>query len=313
LNYTTASTPTFVRIRLEGSWDGISFFPISDDATDLPSGQVFGVGSYPVVRANLLAITSLSTVTAFYSGASALSGPPLGTYNIAQQTRKVIFTNASEGSTASVVVNAPTMSSGGTLVLVSNGASFPAGGSIQVNAQYGAALAGVTTNQAMGTGAIQSFQIPATLTNQVQVQYNSGGASATTFNAYYFFSQQGQGSYGADPCASNGIPKSSAVVNAAAAATTQIIAGAALQTIFVCGYEVSQVATAGTLQWTTGTGGTCAANTVLKTGAMGVTASQPISYSGPGTVFSAAIASAVCLTTTGAGGTAAGIVTFVQE
>lgn len=116
-----------------------------------------------------------------------------------------------------------------------------------------------------------------------------------------------------DPCSDSGVAKSSAVVTAGAAATTQIVALSAGKQIFVCGYQISQATLAGTLAWTSGTGVNCAANIVTLTGAMQTIVGQPFTYSGPGTIFTVASGSELCLTTTGAGATAAGVVSFVQQ
>lgn len=116
-----------------------------------------------------------------------------------------------------------------------------------------------------------------------------------------------------DPCQNSNITKSSAVITAGAAATTQIVGLVSGKQIFVCGYQMSQATLAGTLQWTSGTGVNCAAGVVAKTGAMQTIVGQPFTY-GPGaSLFIVVAGSELCLTTTGAGATASGVVSYVQQ
>jgi hypothetical protein len=127
------------------------------------------------------------------------------------------------------------------------------------------------------------------------------------------FSVPGLSSSGTlDPCGSGTYSKLSAPISAVAgAATTQILAALEGLSFYVCGYHLSQLTAAGTLQWVYGTGSNCVTGTTSLTGAMGVTASQPIQYSGPGYVFKTATFKALCLAVTGAG-TASGVVTYVS-
>lgn len=125
-----------------------------------------------------------------------------------------------------------------------------------------------------------------------------------------------------DPCQVPTATKSSAAINVSSATTTQLVAPVAGKAVFVCGFDftISQVVTtANTLDFITGTGGTCAGSTVTNSGlygAGGVTAGIPIHIqsAGSGTVFAAAVASGVCaVTAIGASGSFQGILTFVQQ
>jgi hypothetical protein len=140
----------------------------------------------------------------------------------------------------------------------------------------------------------------------------NGAAGAGNLSIGVSFNSPGSNLFSADPCQDPLTTKSSAVVTAPAATTTQIVAGVTGQTIYACGYNIGVViAVAGTVQWTTGTGGSCAANTVTKTGAIPVNTAEPFTYGLGSTIFSAAPGSGVCITLTGAGDNAAGILTYV--
>jgi hypothetical protein len=126
-----------------------------------------------------------------------------------------------------------------------------------------------------------------------------------------------------DPCQNSSVLKSSAAINISTATTTQLVAPSGSTAVYVCGFSftISEVVTtANTLQFEAGTGGTCGAATVVKSGlygAGGVTAGIPIVVASPGmgsTVFSSAAASGVCaVTAIGATGSFQGLVTFVQQ
>lgn len=314
LAYTKSGTISLLDLRIEGSNDGVTFFPISDDAIDISSsaGTLYALGWYTVVRVNLVAITGGGTISATYSGTSSSSSPPVGTYTTGMQIRKVVFSRASQGASLTALVVTPSGSTSGFLLVESTqGTNFPAGSTISITQQVANFAFGFPLGSTSLTGRSFLF-VPVTgvPASAATVSYTSGGASANDFSAWYIFSPP---SASVDPCQSSSTLKQSAAIAAGAAGTTEVISGVANQSIYVCGYNASQVATAGTILWTTGTGGACGANIVVKSGAMGVTASQPFTY-GPGaTLFSTAPSSAVCMTTTGAGGTVSGIITFVQQ
>jgi len=199
LIYTTAGTGvnnlTGMDIRLEGSNDGVNFFPISDDATDVLGGEVYACGSYAVVRANLVNFTIASgtpTLTAAYSATSASSCPPLGTLNPTQTSRRPIFFNQTANANHSTTTNfiAPYGSTLGYVVLTTNAAgSLPAGSSLtfQINTPGGSfevPTFSIPSAQQANTTWIPINGIPA---STIGITYVSGGASALTFNAYYLF------------------------------------------------------------------------------------------------------------------------------
>lgn len=125
-----------------------------------------------------------------------------------------------------------------------------------------------------------------------------------------------------DPCLSPAVTKTSAVINVTTATTTQLVALAASQSIYVCEFTltISQVVTtANTIKFVYGTGASCGTGTTDLTGAFGtggVTAAAPIVVASGTTAnsFKTAASNALCVTTT-IGATAAfvGYVTYVQQ
>jgi hypothetical protein len=186
---------TALDIRLEGSIDGVTFVPISDDATDMSQGEVYACGFYPIVRANLVLFTIASgtpTLTASYSGTSGNACPPLGVLNPTQTSRRPIFynqtANANHSTTNNIVT--PFGSTLGYIVLQTSAAgSLPGGSTLSLQLNLGAGanqsvLLSIPTAQQASTTWIPVNAIPA---STIGVTYTSGGASALTFNAYYLF------------------------------------------------------------------------------------------------------------------------------
>ena len=122
-----------------------------------------------------------------------------------------------------------------------------------------------------------------------------------------------------DPCLNPAFRKASAVINISTAATTQLVSAVANQSVYVCGFTVSMVATvaANTLVFEYGTAASCGTGTTALTGVMssGILANgaTTLSYGDNGTIFSAPNSNGICaLTTVGTGPSIAGILTYVQ-
>lgn len=124
-----------------------------------------------------------------------------------------------------------------------------------------------------------------------------------------------------DPCQASSVPKVSAIINVAAAATTQLVALSGTTIVYVCGFHltISQVVTtANTLRFVYGTGASCGTGTANLTGdfgAGGVTAAPPlvISTGMSGTLFKTIAGQALCIITAiGGSGTFQGVITYVQ-
>lgn len=125
-----------------------------------------------------------------------------------------------------------------------------------------------------------------------------------------------------DPCLSNKIAKTSAIINITTAATTQLVALSGITIIYVCDFSltISQVVTtANTLKFVYGTGASCGTGTTDLTGAFGaggVTAAAPIvvTSSSTATTFKTPAGNALCATTAiGATAFFSGVVTYVQQ
>jgi hypothetical protein len=250
LNYTVTGTPTLIQIRLEGSWDGATFVPISDDATDLTNGEVVGLGFYPAVRANLVQCVGCGgvTVTANYSGHFAGPSNLYGFYNPSQQYRKVVFTNVPANANQQIKgIVLPFGTQNGVLIVNGN---FPNGSSIQYTAHIGESN---TTYPAFtllgGTGTPQAFPMPPTASTSIDVNYTSGGASANSFSAYVIVTVPGNWPASAQPA--NALNSQTTATNATASVTIQ---PSTYQNTYV--YSVSARCSAGTAGLTINGGGT---------------------------------------------------------
>lgn len=103
---------------------------------------------------------------------------------------------------------------------------------------------------------------------------------------------------------------SSAVINATAAATTQLVALSGSTVIRVCGFTLTE-SLAGTAQFVYGTGSNCGTGTTNLTGAMALATSGVMTVSaGTGSVFRTIAANALCLTAVT--GNITGFVTYAQ-
>lgn len=226
MTYTVSGgTPNLIQIRLDGSYDNLTWFAISDDGTDLTQGEVLAIGYFPFVRANLLQCQGCSgsiTLTANYSGTSSVSGNGLGVYNPSQQIRKVVLTRASAGTTATVSgIVAPYGSTAGVIVALSNG-TLPANSTIKVFPHVGEVAPGNVLANALPTplntyACIRISALPAT---SVDVRYTAGGASSSLISMYYIFYQPGTSQ---PPMAQPAFAQNQESVSAAGALVAQTI------------------------------------------------------------------------------------------
>jgi hypothetical protein len=323
LSYTKTGTILTLDLRLEGSNDGVNFFPISDDALDIltTSGVLYAVGYYPVVRVNLVGISGGGSVTASYTGTSGSSSPPTGnTYTTGLQVRKVVFTNAAMNANQLATILAPFNSSSGFLFLISNGGSFPTGSTVAVSTVIAnSGIATVLPSTSLTTTTSLLVPVTSGPATSVSISYISGGASANTFSGYYIFSPANAF---VDPCQSPATAKSSVPINITTAATTQLVALQTFQTIYVCGVTMTIApsgTTADTITFEYGTSGSCAGGTTALTGALGAgdltttTGVVPISFADPGTSFKTPPSNAVCALTAGTTVNIQGFMTYVQQ
>lgn len=248
LSYTTTGTVTILDVRLEGSNDGITFFPISDDAIDITttSGILTAIGYFAVVQVNLAAITGGGSISAIYSGTSGTSSPPLGSYSPALPTRKLIFNRASQGSNQVKTILTPFNSSAGYMLCNSTqGVAFPANTTIsvsQVIANNGLQFALPASPLVNAVSPV--FPINAYPASTVTVNYLSGGASANDFNCWYIFTQPVDGPIATVPPSYRGAI--SFTPTATAATDIFVIGGSATKTVRVTHLALSCTATAAT-------------------------------------------------------------------
>lgn len=321
LNVTAVTGAT----QFQGEIDGIdragNVLRISDvveptpNGASTPSGSVTGTGYYPQFQVKVTCSPNTATYTISYSGTSSSFIGDFGNY-LAGQIDKVTFNGNSATSVQTDTIQTPFGSSGGTIFFKYNTSSAP-GGTLVVTCSV---VSGVSIfqpqplNVALANTILgQQFQVPDQGCPYLTVTYNPGGGG--TINVEYVFALPGMAAHAtSDPCTSGTFQKQSVAVFAGAASTTQQVALQTGLSIYVCGYQLSQIATAGTVQWVYGTGANCVTGTTNLTGAMGVTASQPFTYgTGGATVMKTPQSQELCITATGTGGTVSGIVTFIQQ
>lgn len=300
VTYTVAGSATLIQIRLDGSYDNSTWFAISDDATDLTQGEVVAIGYYPFLRVNLVQCVGCGgavTVTANYSGTSSTSGTPWGFYNGSQQVRKVVFGRLTMGSNQSLTgIPAPYGTAGGYLVVLGQGGAFPGGSGISVTIHVGEFSQTLVSALPIGGTSIQTIGVPATPATTVDVSYASGGASANTISAYYFFYP-----YGQTPPPGNQPPR---VLNSEAVSAVNTSISASQSAPGGIGkpylYSVSARCSAGTANLTVTDGGT----TIWSTAATEVGTTTFRFQWNPGlTVSLSSSALQVTLSTCGAGNT----------
>lgn len=281
------------------------------------SGTIYGAGYFPKVQVQITCSPITATFTASYSGASATTNGNAGSY-LAAQVDKVIFTSIAANANQTDTFQTPFASSAGTIFFKYNTTSV-ANGVLLVSCStvtgFGASV--LTTQPAVlsvtlaNTTTGQGFQVPDRACPFMKIDYTSPGGG-TTITAEYVFSYPGINNRAtSDPCQSGSFPKTSAVIFAAAAGTTQQVPLVTGQSIYVCGYQAS-LESAGTLAWVYGTGANCGTGTTAISGPMSFLASTPVAYSAPGYVMKVPLSNALCITTTGAGGIVDGVLTFIQ-
>ena len=187
LTYTTTSSGSMtLDIRLEGSIDGTTFFPVSADATTPGGGALCAIGYYPVLRANLVSLSGVSaTVTANYAGTSGTSGCPLGTFNPAQDRSRAAFVNFS-GTSSAPNVTTPFANAYGEVVArctsISGGSSTLTIDTVdQVNATQAVGL--LTISSCAGPFVLPLPPFP---TSSLQFAL-TGAATITGLNVYVIF------------------------------------------------------------------------------------------------------------------------------
>jgi hypothetical protein len=280
LTYTTNGSCTTLDIRFEGSSDGVNFFAISPDATDTPQNAISGatnaggvnaIGSYAVVRLNLVAISGC-TLSAFYSGTFATTPTNQQIVQQATPLRFIVTQNTTTSAAFSTITIATPFGNSQGSIWLQCSAACASGGIIQVFASP--ADNGLGTRQIVSTtigtvSTLQRFDVPAYATNRVNIALTPTGASANTWTIYYNFSSTPQPSpalsitdggllsalappvFGALAC-ENFQP-----INTAA--SLQEISGTAGKQVYIC--SIQFVVSADNVALVEGTGATCGTGT----------------------------------------------------
>jgi hypothetical protein len=196
-----ATSGVTLQIRLEFSYTGTSndYNPLSDDGSSQTQGCIYGQGTYPFVRANLVALTGSGTVTAWYTGGFAGTMPPTGSLNQSQQFKKVLALGATgTGSQQVYQINPPCANTSGTLWFTYT-AGAAAGGSYAIVPGVDA-IANLSTVGFSGTipnsSAVAAIQIGSQ--NATYIRINIIAPLASTYNLQYLFNcaQPGGGASG---------------------------------------------------------------------------------------------------------------------
>ena len=302
--------------------DGIdnqgSVYRISDvmeiaGSTVTRQNNIRGSGYYPQIQVAITCSPNTAIYTASYSGAQFSYDTMTGSF-LTAQIDKINFAGLPGNANQQDNFQTPFGTSAGTVYFKYTGGSA-ANGTLSVTCTTNGIATSTTALSVtlVNTTALQVFVVPDQACPFMQVAYANSGTVGTVTAEYVFAVPGITNRASADPCASGTYSKFSSVVSAAAAATTQILAANSVSGYYVCGYQLSQVATAGTVAWVYGTGASCGTGTTTLMGPMGVTASQPFTYgAGDATIMKVPDINALCITATGAGGTVSGIVTYVQ-
>lgn len=286
-------------------------------------GAVRGSGYYPKFQVQVTCSPAGATYTASYSGSQTTNDVNAGTYLTAQIDKTNFYNVSATSNQSDLNEQTPFGTSAGTIFVNYTTQPTTAGDltiSCRTNTNFGVVVV-FDTALAIVAGP-QQFAVPDFPCPFISVQYTAG-TGGTTIAVEYIFSTPGiPNRSGPDPCAGNaasfsstGIPviqKKTVPISAAAAATSLLVNSGILNSVYVCGILFSQAATAGTVQFISGSGATCGSGTANVTGAMPVTAGQPVSYGNGGAVImKTPVSNSLCLTATGAGGTVNGVITYV--
>ena len=192
--------PTGVQIRIEASFNSDpatcatgTWFPISDDGVEPGqngTGLVLGIGAFPFLRVNLVACSGCDandTISASYTGTSAIPGNPFGRYGAGQQIRKVEWINQTGNVLAAPTIISPYGSTSGFAVIASATNNF-SGGSLSVQCLDPANSTIFNSTTIPTTSNIFVMPVAAVTCNLVRLRCSGGcAAGGAGFNGYYSF------------------------------------------------------------------------------------------------------------------------------
>jgi hypothetical protein len=251
------------------------------------TSAIAALGYFPVVRIQVVCTGANFTIA--YSGTSATGFIPQGAALATQVDKNLLVAVAANLTQASQPATPPFGNSAGE-VIFQYSVTGPAGSTLVVN------CGGSSPSTNFGSGTVQNytftlqtaavqqiFPVPASPCPFYKVTYNSGGASAATFNLEYLFTFPATST---DPCIS-GAKQTPAVINTTASA--QIITGTAGTNVYVCSILLV-VGAADNVALVEGTGATCGTGTAgMSGGATAATgwnlsANENLPMTGPNTI-----------------------------
>lgn len=344
---TPCNTGFFMDLRLEATQDGITWFPISNDATDQNSGNIQGAtslgltatGLYSGYRLNLVSISCDSGqstgITATYNGTFSSTPTATDVFYQASPYRKLLVQNfpttgsfttstvaANMGSTAGeIFVQCSTVASGAsqacpaTTVTVTSYVAF--GSSVGGGGGGNPITSTLTYTVPSTNGAVVQLQsFPA---SSITFLFSSVGSAGVNLSAYYLPNPAPPSASVADPCASPGAVKQSAFANITTSTTTSIIAPLNQTLIFVCQIVAQLNSTSSsTILFEIGSGASCGTGTTVKTATYqnSTIASEMVTLGGgSASVFATPFSAyGVCAVTTAGTGPGIGVtISYVQQ
>lgn len=204
-----------IGVGIEGSMDGTNWLPISDVASNQPSGAVAGSGYYPAIRVSVLC-TGGGTVslTVNYSGTSVANGLNAGVNDFGAYQKVLWQLTAASAGVASEITPTPYGNTSG-VIYIKYTAAGPGGSTIDVHCNTPSGDVEVLAATAVATtgGVTQTFIIPSLPCSDAVATYTAGGASATTVSASYLFSKPGAASVVGGPAANVNVTNNPLNVN----------------------------------------------------------------------------------------------------
>ena len=312
---TPAAGITQLSVQIYGVDNAGNQIPISD--VGFASASIAAIVSASGYYTNIRVIVVCNVGGTFNLTYQGASSTPYINAAATQETQVTKLLGTALNSGTGITLNAGTTPFSNSSGVLWYSTTAAAGGAptVTVSCSGGTPLLSFTATFSPVSAALttQSFPLPASPCWFIAVVYTANGASGVgNLSIGITYNAPGLITYAADPCQSPLNNKNSAVITAAAASTTQIVALANGQTISPCGFSVT-ASGVGTLQWVTGTGANCATGTTNLSGTYTTSVAGPIVF-GPGsTVFKVPPSQAICVTMTGAAITAAGVLTYVQQ
>jgi hypothetical protein len=189
----TPNTPAQLVVYIEGSYDAIHYFPISNSGSDdliqqtsLITG-ITGQGYYPAVRVHFQCYgTGFLINTASYSGTSVTRAFPTGLQSVGEYSVNYVL-GASAGSSNGPFVGVYTPYGNSAGIVSIESGTLPAGSQLVAVCDTGTVAA---FNLATSSGQ-QNFTIPPQPCTTLSINFVSGGASASTYQLNMTFQQPG--------------------------------------------------------------------------------------------------------------------------